>query len=151
MSDQLIFPMGKYEARFPTDRLYSRNHMWFQGSAGRYRVGLSAYAVRLLQDVYFLDWTVDAGASVRAKQEIGEVESSKALSSIYAPCDGTLAGFNRELLKDPTPINVDNYGDGWLFEFEPSGAELMAAADYLKYLEGTWDETQRHIKGQMND
>ena len=152
MSDQLIFPMGKYEARFPTDRLYSRNHMWFQEAAGgRYRVGLSAYAVRLLQDVYFLDWRVDAGAAVRAKQEIGEVESSKALSSIYAPSDGTLAAFNKELLKDPTPINVDNYGAGWLFEFEPSGAELMTAADYLKYLEGTWDEAQRHIKGQMND
>ena len=151
MSDQLIFPMGKYEARFPADRLYARNHMWFQGSGGRYRVGLSAYAVRLLQDVYFLDWTVEPGATVRAKQEIGEVESSKALSDIYAPSAGTLVGFNRDLLKDPTPINVDNYGAGWLFEFESAGAELMAAEDYLKYLEGTWGETQRHIKGQMND
>ena len=151
MSDQLIFPMGKYEARFPTDRLYARNHMWLRESGGRYRVGLSAYAVRLLQDVYFLDWTVEPGATVRAKQEIGEVESSKALSDIYAPSDGALVGFNRDLLKDPTAINVDNYGAGWLFEFEPAGAELMTAEEYLKYLEGTWGETQRHIKGQMND
>jgi len=151
MSDQLTFSMGKYEARFPSDRLYARNHMWLQQSAGHYRVGLSAYAVRLLQDIYFLDWTVEPGASVRAKQEIGEVESSKALSSIYAPGDGTVVNFNKELLKDPTAINVDNYGAGWLFEFEPAGADLMAAEDYLKYLEGNWGEAQRHIKGQMND
>jgi glycine cleavage system H protein len=151
MPDHLIFPMGKYEARFPTDRSYARNHMWLQEHGGLCRVGLSAYAVRLLQDVYFLDWTADAGAAVRAKQEIGEVESSKALSSIYAPSDGTLVGFNKELLKDPTAINTDNYGAGWLFEFEPSGAELMSAEDYLRYLEGTWVEAQRHIKGQMND
>lgn len=150
MSAQLIFSMGKYEARFPTDRFYARNHMWFQGG-GKYRVGLSAYAVRLLQDVYFLDWIIEPGALVRAKQEIGEIESSKALSSIYAPSDGALVIFNKELLKDPTAINVDNYGAGWLFEFEPVGAELMSAEDYLKYLEGTWGETQRHIKGQMND
>ena len=151
MSDYLIFSMGKYEARFPTDRLYARNHMWLKGGGPSYRVGLTAYAVRLLQDVYFLDWTVEPGAAVRARQEIGEVESSKALSSIYAPSDGTLVGFNKELLKDPTAINTDNYGAGWLFEFEPAGAELMAAEDYLKYLEGTWGEAQRHIKGQMND
>lgn len=151
MSDQLIFPMGKYEARFPTDRLYARNHMWFQEFGGRFRVGLTAYAVRLLQDVYFLDWTIEPGSTVRAKQEIGEVESSKALSSVYAPSDGALVGFNRDLLKDPTALNVDNYGAGWLFEFEPAGAELMTAQEYLAYLDGTWGETQRHIKGQMND
>ncbi len=151
MSDHFIFSMGKYEARFPANRYYARNHMWFQGSGGHDRVGLSAYAVRLLQDIYFLDWTIEPGASVRAKQEIGEVESSKALSSIYAPSDGVLVGFNKELLKDPTAINVDSYGAGWLFEFEPVGAELMTAEDYLKYLEGTWGEAQRHIKGQMND
>ena len=143
--------MGKYEARFPTDRFYVRNHMWFQKLNEVYRVGLSAYAVRLLQDVYFLDWSIEPGTVVQAKQEIGEIESSKAISSIYAPADGTLLRFNEELLRDPTPINVDGYGKGWFFEFDPRNADLLTADAYVKYLDGTWEDTQRHIKGQMND
>ena len=151
MSDHLIFSMGKYEARFPADRFYVRSHMWFMDHEGVYRVGFTAYAVRLLQDVYFLDWSVEPGSVVKAKQEIGEVESSKAISSIYAPIDGTLLRFNADLMKDPTPINVDPYGKGWLFEFEPQTDDLLTAAEYVKYLDATWEETQRHIKGQMHD
>jgi len=150
MSDRLVFMMGKYQAWFPTDRLYARNHMWFQDSGGIYRVGFTAFAVRMLQDVYFLAWSIEPGSFVRAKQEIGEIESSKAISSIYAPTDGALLRFNNELLKDPTPINTDGYGKGWLFEFDPKTADLLTAADYVKHLEGTWEEAQRHIKGQMN-
>ncbi|HZH91187.1 MAG TPA: glycine cleavage system protein H [Pyrinomonadaceae bacterium] len=151
MSDHLIFSMGKYEARIPTDRSYARNHMWLQKAGEAYRVGLSAYAVRLLQDVYFLAWSVEPGVVVRVKQELGEIESSKAVSDIYAPASGTLLRFNGDLLRDPTPINVDTYGTGWLFEFALGSVELMAAEDYLTYLAGTWTDAERHIKGQMND
>jgi glycine cleavage system H protein len=141
--------MGKYEARIPTDRLYVSSHMWFQGEAGAYRVGFTAFAVRMLQDVYFLDWSVEPGTVVKAKQEIGEVESSKAIASLHAPSDGTLLQFNRELMKDPTAINVDNYGKGWLFDFDPQDAVLLNAAEYVSYLEGKWEDTQRQIKGQI--
>jgi glycine cleavage system H protein len=151
MSDNFIFLMGKYEARIPKDRLYAPNHMWFRDEGDAYRVGFTAFAVRLLQDVYFLDWNVEPGAAVSAKQEIGEIESSKAVSTLHAPFDGTLLRFNRELMKDPTAINVDNYGAGWLFEFAPNDALLLTAEDYIRRLEGVWDETQRQIKGQMND
>jgi len=88
---------------------------------------------------------------VTAKQEIGEIESSKAVSTLHAPSDGTLLRFNRELMKDPTAINVDNYGAWWLFDFDPKDAILLTADDYISHLEGTWDETQRQIKGQMHD
>jgi glycine cleavage system H protein len=149
MSESLIFLMGKYEARIPTDRLYARSHMWFQTAAGAYRVGFTAFAVRMLQDVYFLDWVVEPGTVVVAKQEIGEVESSKAVSTLHAPANGILLQFNRELMKDPTAINVDNYGKGWLFDFEPQDAVLLSAAEYLGHLEGIWEDTQRQIKGQI--
>ncbi|MBO0801234.1 MAG: glycine cleavage system protein H [Blastocatellia bacterium] len=149
MAEHLTFMMGKYEARFPTDRLYARSHMWFQNEAGAYRVGFTSFAVRLLQDVYFLDWSVEPGAVVFARQEIGEIESSKAVSTLHAPAAGVLLNFNRELMKDPTPINTDNYGKGWLFNFEPSEAELLNAAEYIQHLDGTWEETQRQIKGQL--
>lgn len=149
MSEHLTFAMGKYEARFPADRRYVRSHMWFQAEAGAYRVGFTSFAVRMLQDVYFLDWSIEPGTIVKAKQEIGEVESSKAISSLHAPATGTLLQFNRELMKDPTAINVDNYGKGWLFDFAPQDVVLLSAADYVGHLEGIWEDTQRQIKGQI--
>jgi glycine cleavage system H protein len=151
MTEHLTFMMGKYEARFPTDRLYARSHMWFQveTEAAAYRVGFTAFAVRLLQDVYFLDWSVEPGAAVQAKEEIGEIESSKAVSTLHAPADGVLLRFNRDLLKDPTPINTDNYGKGWLFNFEPKNTALLSAEEYIQHLSGTWEDAQRQIKGQM--
>jgi glycine cleavage system H lipoate-binding protein len=52
-------------------------------------------------------------------------------------------------MKDPTAINVDNYGKGWLFDFEPQDAILLSAAEYVNHLEGIWEDTQRQIKGQI--
>ena len=149
MSDELTFAMGKYEARIPTDRLYAENHHWLQEAPGGFRVGLSAFSVRLLQDVYFLEWTIDPQTAVRRKQEIGEIESSKAVSALYAPADGTVLEFNELLLDDPTPINTDSYGMGWLYGFE-TDAKLLTPKQYVELLESQWDETQRMIKGQIN-
>jgi len=107
--------------------------------------------VRLLQDVYFLDWTVDAGAALGLKQEIGQIESKKAESSLYSPVAGTLVCFNEELLSDPSAINVDKYGGGWLFEMQSRGEELISPENYLEHLAAVWEVTQRTIKGQMNE
>lgn len=142
--------MGKFAARIPTGLLYAENHLWFEQREDRYRVGFSAYSVRLLQDVYFLAWSIDPDTAVKKKQEIGEIESSKALSSLYAPRDGQVLNFNPELLNDPSAINLDNYGAGWLYEFETK-ATLLTPAEYVAVLESGWEETQRLLKGQMND
>ena len=149
MTDELVFMMGKFEARIPTDRRYAENHVWLQQDPAGYRVGFTAYSVRLLQDVYFLDWTIDPQTTVRHKQEISEIESSKALSTLYAPFEGRIVEFNEQLLDDPSAINTDNYGAGWLFRFE-SSAELLSPDDYLRLLESGWDDTQRMLKGQLN-
>ena len=150
MSDALVFMMGKYEARVPTDRWYSDNHLWLQEGPGGFRVGFTAYSVRMLQDVYFLDWTVDPDTRVRKKQEIGQVESSKAVSSLFAPAEGKILEFNQVVLNDPSAINTDGYGAGWLFNFE-TGAKMLTAEEYVELLASKWEETQRIIKGQLND
>jgi glycine cleavage system H protein len=150
MSEDLVFMMGKFEARIPADRQYAENHLWLKPEGGAYRVGFTAYSVRLLQDVYFLSWSIDADSEVRQKQEIGEIESSKAVSSLYAPRDGRLLRFNERLLADPTPINTANYEDGWLYELL-TDAPLLNAAEYVALLAGVWEQTQRVIKGQMNE
>src|SRR5262245_29334180 len=109
MAEDLTFLMGKFPARLPGDRRYARNHMWCLESAGCLRFGFTAYAVRLMQDVYFLDWQISIGAAVQLKQQIGHIETSKAVADLFAPIAGTLREFNQELLNDPSGINVDNY------------------------------------------
>ena len=117
MSSELVFMMGEFEARFPTDRMYAKNHMWAATvDGGGLRFGLSAYAVRLLQDVYFLDLTIEKGMQLKARQEVGAIESKKAESSLYSPISGNVQSVNPQLLEDPTPINLDKYGAGWMFE-----------------------------------
>jgi glycine cleavage system H protein len=150
MSDSRVFMMGQYAATIPTDRQYARNHMWAQRHGDVYRFGFSAYAVRLLQDVYFLDWTVDADSPLELRQEIGSIESKKAEASLYAPIAGRLTVFNPELLDDPSAINVDTYSVGWLFEVEGDGAGLLSADEYVEYLDDVWVATQRTIKGQLS-
>ena len=151
MSDQLIFMMGEFEASFPTDRQYAKNHMWAMTRAGSpIRFGFSAYAVRLLQDVYFLDWTVDEGVHLGEKQEIGSIENKKAESALFAPLTGVLTQFNQELMSDPSAINVDKYGKGWLFEIDGNADALLSPSQYVQHLEAVWEVTQRTIKGQLN-
>src|SRR5207245_1530168 len=144
------FLMGKFPAALPEDLRYARNHMWCREEGGRFRCGFTSYAIRLMQDVYFLDWIVNAGDRVELLQQIGHIETSKAVSDLFAPLAGTLAGFNQELLKDPTAINVDGYGEGWLFEMSGAAGELLTAAEYHDFLASNWEKTQRMIKGKIN-
>lgn len=150
MADDLVFLMGKFEAHLPGDLRYARNHMWCREVNGRKRFGFTSYAVRLMQDVYFLDWQVSAGDAVQQSQQIGHIETSKAVSDLFAPMAGTITEFNRELLDDPSAINVDKYGGGWLFEMEADATDTMSVAEYHQYLAENWEKTQRLIKGKIN-
>ena len=151
MSEPLVFWMGKFEAELPVDRLYAKNHMWAMATEGGWRFGFTSYAVRLLQDVYFLDWIVDEGTVLSSRQEMGQIESKKAESALYAPLAGTLLRFNPALLGDPSAINVDKHGAGWLFEMAGDGSVLLTPDQYHAHLGSVWEVTQRTIKGQLND
>jgi glycine cleavage system H protein len=150
MSDELTFMMGEFEAVFPTDRKYASTHMWGQQRGDHWRFGFTAYAVRLLQDVYFLEWDVEAGRELRDRQQMGAIESKKAESDLFSPLHGTVLKFNGVLLDDPSHINVDKYTDGWLFDMTGDGSGLMAADDYIVHLNSVWEITQKTIKGQLN-
>jgi len=151
MSEPLVFMMGKFEAIIPVDRLYAKNHTWAIPREDSIRFGLSAYAVRLLQDVYFLEWSVDEGAAVDMGREIGFIESSKAESDLYPPIPGTIVKFNPELMNDPSRINVDMHGDGWLYDIRGSQETLLSPEEYIEHLASVWEVTQRTIKGQLNE
>ena len=152
MSAELVFMMGEYEARLPTDRLYAKNHMWALSTQQQtLRFGLTAYAVRLLQDVYFLDLVVEPGMVLKSRQEIGSIESKKAESSLYSPVAGTVTGLNQALMQDPTAINLDKYGNGWMFEMNADLQNgLLGPEQYIEHLNVAWEVAQRTIKGQAN-
>jgi glycine cleavage system H protein len=151
MSEPLTFMMGKFAAVLPADLRYCRNHMWCRPGDGVHRFGFTAYAIRLMQDVYFLDWCVNAGDAVALKQQIGNIETSKAVSDLFAPINGTITAINQEVLKDPSAINVDGYGRGWLFEIAGPSDATLDVQGYYDFLTANWDQTQRILKGQMGE
>jgi glycine cleavage system H protein len=151
MPEDRTFLMGKFPAVLPGELRYARNHMWCRPSeAGRGRFGFTSYAIRLMQDVYFLDWQVSPGDRVALLQQIGHIETSKAVSDLFAPLAGTITAFNPELLKDPSGINVDGYGEGWLFEMDCAVETLWNVEEYGQFLAENWEKTQRLIKGKIN-
>lgn len=150
MPEAMTFLMGKFPAVLPGELRYARNHMWCRSEGTRQRFGFTSYAVRLMQDVYFLDWVVDAGDAIDLLQQIGHIETSKAVSDLFAPIGGKLIEFNQGLLNDPTPINLDNYDAGWLFEIEGDSQATLGVAEYHEFLNANWEKTQRMIKGKMN-
>jgi glycine cleavage system H protein len=150
MAEDRTFLMGKFPAVLPGGLRYARNHMWARPEGERVRFGFTSYAIRLMQDVYFLDWQVSAGDVVDLLQQIGHIETSKAVSDLFAPAAGTITEFNQELLSDPSGINVDGYGSGWLFAMKTDGAGLLSVDEYYQHLADNWEKTQRLIKGKIN-
>jgi glycine cleavage system H protein len=149
MQSELTFHMGKFPAVLPADLRYARNHMWSKPGPGGLRFGFTSYAVRLMQDVYFLDWHLSPGDAVKKLQEIGHIETSKAVADLFAPIAGTIIAFNGELLNDPSPINVDSYGAGWLFEMTAETDDTLTVEEYFQYLDQNWEKTQQSLKGHM--
>ncbi|MCC9601967.1 glycine cleavage system protein H [Stieleria sp. JC731] len=156
--ESFSFAMGEFEATFPLDRQYAKNHMWAKHREGAvWRFGLSAYAVRLLQDVYFLDWEVTPDSPVKQRQMIGAIESKKAESDLYSPIAGRLVSINDAVINDPAIINAAPYELGWMIEIEAenSGPDsppeaLLSPSDYQTHLDEAWVVAQRTIKGQAN-
>src|SRR5262249_49711087 len=132
MPDDRTFMMGKFAAHLPGDLRYARNHVWGRLEDGSLRFGFTSYAIRLMQDVYFLDWQVSAGDRVDLLQQIGHIETSKAVSDLFAPLAGTVMAFNPTVLDDPSAINVDGYGAGWLYEMDAPANLLMSVDEYYQ-------------------
>ena len=149
MPKPLVFMMGRSPVFLPTDREYARNHMWATGAAEDYRLGLSAYAVKLLGDLRHLDWSAEAGATITAGQQIGFIEGSKATSDLYAPMPGRLLQLNDAVVADPTLLNSNLYDAGWLLVIAGSGEGLLSPEQYLSHLEASWPLAQRLLKGQF--
>jgi glycine cleavage system H protein len=128
-------------AVFPDDLRYTSEHEWVRspgGTASAVRIGITDYAQEALGDIVYVSLP-EVGAEVTSGSAIGELESTKSVSDVYAPLSGTVAAVNEALDTTPEIVNSDPYGDGWLFELVPadSGAldDLMDAATYRTSVE----------------
>ena len=117
----------------PEDLRYTNEHEWVRLEDGRARVGITDFAQSALGDVVFVDLP-EAGAALGAGDRLGEVESTKSVSEIYAPLAGRVVEVNEALREAPEQLNRDPYGEGWLcvLELAPDAAdsELLDAAAY---------------------
>lgn len=124
----------------PENLRYTREHEWLRVDDGPVRVGITAYAQEALGDIVFVTLP-EVGAEVRAGEPLGEVESTKSVSDIYAPISGTITARNEQLDARPELVNTDPYGDGWMVEIQPAGASaatdsLLDAAAYAELVAG---------------
>jgi glycine cleavage system H protein len=119
--------------QIPEELRYSNDHEWAHSSGDVVRVGITDYAQDALGDVVFVDLP-KVGDVVSAGGAIGEVESTKSVSEIYAPVSGTVSAVNDELKNAPESVNADPYGTGWICEITTSDSsdfdELLDAARY---------------------
>ncbi len=122
----------------PDDLRYTAEHEWVRlADDGTVRVGITAYAQDALGDVVFVTLP-EAGTDVSPGTACGEVESTKSVSDIYAPVEGTVTSRNDALDSTPELVNSDPYGDGWMLELRPSDPSsvdgLLDAAAYQAQL-----------------
>jgi glycine cleavage system H protein len=110
----------------PAELKYSTDHEWARVEGARVRLGITDYAQDALGDVVFVQLP-EVGAVVEAGGSMGEVESTKSVSEIYAPVAGTVVEVNLALEDAPELVNTDPYGEGWMALVEPSDAGAVAA------------------------
>jgi glycine cleavage system H protein len=123
----------------PEELKYTREHEWVARTGDdTVRIGITDYAQTQLGDVVFVQLP-EAGERVASGQAIGEVESTKSVSDIFAPLDGEVAARNESLEQQPELVNSDPYGDGWMIELrlaDPAALDgLLDAGAYTALTE----------------
>ena len=118
----------------PEDLRYTSKHEWvLLREEGTVRVGVTDYAQTQLGDVVYIQLP-PLGQTVAAGDAVGEVESTKSVSDVFAPVEGEVVARNDALEDSPDLVNSDPYGAGWMIEIKPAQPgevdSLMAAEEY---------------------
>lgn len=113
----------------PENLMYTAEHEWvLEGDPST--VGITANAADALGDVVYLELPA-VGDVLAAGSVVGEIESTKSVSELYSPVSGTVIAINDAAVADPSVVNSDPYGDGWLLKVEVTSAgPLLTAAEY---------------------
>lgn len=122
----------------PDDLKYHKEHTWIRPSGTKVTIGITDYAQEALGDIVFIDLP-EVDTETEANSEIGEIESTKATSSIISPVSGRVIKVNEDLTETPEVVNDDPYGKGWIAVIEIDDAaeldDLMDSSEYAKFVE----------------
>jgi len=116
----------------PEQLRYSKEHEWLSAvEDGVATIGITQFAAHSLGDVVFVQLP-EEGAEVAAGETCGELESTKSVSDLYSPVDGTVTAVNQDAVDDPSLVNTSPFEDGWLFKVRIAGEpqDLLTAAEY---------------------
>jgi glycine cleavage system H protein len=120
-------------AASPADRVYSETHEWHKLEGDTLTLGLTRFAVDALTDVTYVGMK-SKGTKLKAGDVLGEVESVKTTSDVYSAAGGEIIEVNAALTDDPSLVNSDPYGKGWLVKIRVSDKggldKLMNSAKY---------------------
>ena len=120
---------------FPEDLRYTREHEWAKKKGSNLVIGITDFAQDSLGDVVFVELPA-VGDTVKKGESFGVVESTKAVSELFAPVSGKVVEVNDPLTDAPETINSDPYEEGWMIVIEPSDpAEVGALMDVKAYRE----------------
>lgn len=111
----------------PTDRVYSESHEWHKVEGDTLTLGLTQFAVNALTDVTYVEMK-KPGFTFKAGDTIGEVESVKTTSDVYSLVGGTITETNKAVADDPSLLNSDPYGKGWLVKIKFTDKSGLAKA-----------------------
>jgi len=120
----------------PQDLQYSRTHEWVRITGDEATVGITAFAQEQLGDIVFVELP-GAGKQVGKGEQLGNIESVKAVSELFAPVAGEVVAVNAALQDHPELLNQDPFGEGWLVRLKVAPgatAGLLDAAAYEKFL-----------------
>ena len=127
----------------PEDLRYTREHEWISLQGEVATVGITDHAQEQLGDVVYVELP-GVGDAVAKTEAFGVVESTKAVSDVYAPVSGEVVEVNDDLTDNPELVNEDPYGDGWLVKIRVSDAselgDLLSADEYRAFLEAPEEE-----------
>lgn len=112
----------------PAELSYTAEHEWVAVDGDVARIGITAYAADKLGDVVFVDLP-KVGSPVVAGRVVGEIESTKSVGELYAPLDGEIAEANDAVVDDPSLVNSDPFGAGWLIAVRFSELPKLLTAD----------------------
>ncbi|MGD0626868.1 MAG: glycine cleavage system protein GcvH [Thermodesulfobacteriota bacterium] len=122
----------------PEDLYYTREHLWLRVMGNRGKIGITDYAQLEMGEIVFLNLP-EENAPIEQGEVFGTLESAKTVADLYAPVSGEILSNNKDIEEEPSLINDDPYGNGWLVMLEmdePSQLEeLLSASEYEIFLE----------------
>ena len=134
---------------YPEDLYYSKEHTWVRLTGNRGTVGITDFAQQEMGEILYTELP-DEGSQIGQGDIFGTLESSKTVAELFSPVSGEVISINKDLEEEPSLVNDDPYGKGWLMVLElddPSDLqELFSAVEYEDFLEKQEENSKKKKK-----